>query len=101
MEQKELYEFIKKMNPSDYAAVKEMIAKEEKKNYDEMWWNHDRIDNYLYYVYYDDGTQWMHCIAKKVYDEYIKNEKAICIKRKTKDLFPTWETMLTKERNEA
>ena len=43
----------------------------------------------------------MHCIAKKVYDEYIKNEKAICIKRKTKDLFPTWETMLVKERNEA
>ena len=47
MEQKELYEFIRKMNPNDYAAVKEMIAKEEKQRYDEMWWTHDRIDNYL------------------------------------------------------
>lgn len=96
-----LQEQIHNLSTADLEAIKEMIAQEEKNRYDEMWWTHDRIDNYLYYVYYDDGTQWMHCIAKKVYDEYIKNEKAICIKRKTKNLFPTWETMIAKERNKA
>lgn len=101
MLQEQIHDVLHSMTAADLEAIKEMIAREERSRYEEMWWTHDRIDNYLYYVYYDDGTQWMHCVAKKVYDEYIKNEKAICIKRKTKDLFPTWETMLTKERNEA
>ena len=101
MLQEQIHDVLRSMTAADLEAIKEMIAREERNRYDEMWWTHDRIDNYLYYVYYDDGTEWMHCVAKKVYDEYIKNEKAVCIKRKTKDLFPTWETMLTKERNEA
>lgn len=101
MLQEQIHDVLRRMPTADLEAIKEMIAREERSRYDEMWWTHDRIDNYLYYVFYDDGTEWMHCIAKKVYEEYVKNEKAICIKRKTKDLFPTWETMLTKERNEA
>lgn len=101
MLQEQIHDVLRNMTAADLEAIKEMIAREERNRYDEMWWTHDRIDNYLYYVYYDDGTEWMHCVAKKVYDEYIKNEKAVCIKRKTKDLFPTWETMIAKERNEA
>lgn len=97
----QISELIHAMNSTDFNELKQLIQKEEKSRYDSMWWTHERNDDYLYYVYYEDGTSWMHNIAKKVYDEYLTNSNAVCIKRKTKDLFPTWETMITKERNEA
>lgn len=101
MTQEQISEVIRTLNTTDLDAIKKMIAQEERSRYDQMWWTHDRVDNYLYYVFYEDGSYWMHCIASKVYNEFIKNDKAVCIKRKTKDLFPVWETMIEKERNEA
>lgn len=100
MTNEQINNFIHSLNATDFNNLREFIKKEEKSRYDEMWWTHNRIDNYLYYVYYKDGSEWMHCIAKKVYDEYISNENAICIKRKTKDLFPTWETLMEKKNHE-
>lgn len=101
MTQEQFFDYLANISAADLDAVKKIIADREEALYEERWWTHDKIDDYLYYVYYEDGTSWMHCIAKYVYDEYMRNDRAVMLKRKTKDLFPTWETLLEKERNVA
>lgn len=90
---------ISQMNYTDLEALKKLIAEKEEEDYDLTWWTHDHIDDYLYYVFYEDGSKWCHYLGKTAYEEYVRNDRAVCMKRKTKDLFPTWEDLL--ERTKA
>ena len=89
---------IRSMSTADLEAIKSMIAKEERNRYDEMWWTHDRIDDYLYKIHYADGHTYVICKVKQAYDRYLKEEDDTWIERYTKNLFPTYEFLERKER---
>lgn len=57
---------------------------------------HDFIDNYYYIVYYKDGNYVTDCIGEKAYKKYMDDDDAVRIARKTKELFPKFETLLEK-----
>lgn len=97
MSQEQICNTIHTMSHEDLDAVKKMIAAEEKSRYDDMWWTHDRIDDYLYIVHYRDGSTHLSCKGKDSYEEYMKEDDALWIERKTKNLFPVKEFLMRKE----
>ena len=97
MLQEQIHDAIRSMTSADLEAIKKMIAQEEKDRYDEMWWIHDRIDDYLYKVHYRDGHIHITCKGADSYKEYMMNDDAMWIERYTKDLFPTYEFLMRKE----
>ena len=88
---------IRSMNTADLEAIKKMIAQEEKNRYDEMWWTHDKIDDYLYKIHYIDGHTYVVCKGKQAYEMYTKDKDAMWLERYTKNLFPTYEFLTRKE----
>lgn len=98
MLQEQIHDAIRSMSTADLEAIKSMIAKEERNRYDEMWWTHDRIDDYLYKIHYADGNTYVMCKGKQAYERYLKEEDATWIERYTKNLFPTYEFLERKER---
>ena len=62
---------------------------------DDNYIMHDFIDNYLYIVYYRDGTHHLYLKGEDAYNNYLSD--GIRLERKTKDLFPMYETLLEKE----
>lgn len=84
---------------TDLLMLKELINDKMYDDYDlkENFMLHDTIDNYLYVVYYTDSTHHTFAKGKQAYDEYISNDSAIRVARKTKNLFPTYEDLLIKE----
>lgn len=67
---------------------------------DENFMLHDYIDSYFYYVFYVDGSSYLYTKGKDAYNEYVREDRAVKIVRKTKNLFPTWTEMMTKEKHE-
>lgn len=62
---------------------------------DRNYMMHDFIDDYMYYVYYADGTRHLCLKGEDAYNNYMSD--GIRLERKTKDLFPMYETLLEKE----
>lgn len=56
---------------------------------------HDFIDNFIYIIYYPDGEHKYCFNGAEAYDRYMK--EGVRLDRKTKDLFPTYETLLQRE----
>ena len=56
---------------------------------------HDTLDDYLYVVYFENGTYHSFCKGKDAY-ERDKEDDAVKVVRKSKDLFPTIEILLEK-----
>ena len=75
------------------------MKKEIENRIDEIYYRkenfmyHDKIDYYLYVVVYPD-RKITYETGKKAYDNFISDECALCVQRKTKDLFPTYELLL-------
>ena len=88
---------IRSMSTADLEAIKSMIAKEERNRYDEMWWVHDKIDDYLYKVHFADGHTYVVCKGQQAYEIYEKDDSATWVERYTKNLFPTFEFLMRKE----
>ena len=84
---------------TDLHELKKLIDKkiEEEYHLPENFMLHDCVDEYIYIVDYMDGSYHYDCIGKRAYEEYINNIEAIRIRRKTKRLSPTYETLLVKE----
>ena len=82
----------------DLIKLKEQIDRQLEEIYErkENFYLHEKIDDYIYIVHYLDGHTHMDYIGARSYNEYISNEDAIKIERKTKDLFPTYETLMEK-----
>ena len=66
----------------------------------ENFMTHTEIDNYIYVVYLEDGNHHFFAKGEEAYKRYLEDD-AVSIDRKTKDLFPVYETLLVKERNVA
>lgn len=86
------------LNGIDLMKVKNMVNERIEKEYHkkENFMYHDKIDDYIYMVHYEDGDSRTFCFGKKAYDEYIRSKSAYKITRKTKDLFPVYEFLIEK-----
>lgn len=91
MTKEQISDYIKSLNVADLDIIKSMVLEREDELYEERWYTHDRIDDYLYIVHYKDGHTHLTCKGKDSYEEYINSDDAVWIERKTKDLFPTFE----------
>lgn len=102
MTNKEIMDFnlsIAHYTGTDLLMLKELIDSKMEDDYDlkENFMLHDTIDNYLYVVYYVDDNHHTYAKGKEAYDEFIANDFAIRVARKTKNLYPTYEDLLIKE----
>lgn len=88
---------------TDLHELKRLIEQKIQEEYDlpENFMHHDKVDDYIYIVEYFDGSYHYDCIGKRSYEEYIGNVNAVRIRRKTKELYPTYETLLEKEVSKA
>lgn len=88
---------------TDLNELRELIETKIQEEYDraENFMLHDSLDDYIYIVYYFDDSYHSYCRGADAYNEYMKNDFAIKIGRKTKDLFPVYEMLLKKETYKA
>ena len=93
----EQMQMIRNLSATELGEIKDFIEKETSNRYEEMWWDHNKIDNYIYKVHLSNGDYRLFCKGKQAYDEYNKNDKAIMVERLTKDLFPKSNILLRKE----
>lgn len=92
-------ELINSMNTSQLLNMKAMIEDKIDEYYHlpENFYLHEKFDDYLYNVMYQDGSKHLYSRGADAYRELIKNNTAIGIIRHTKDLFPVYELMMVKE----
>lgn len=64
---------------------------------EENFFLHDYLDNWLYIVSYRDGSEYLYTKGADAYAEYKRTDFAVAITRKSKDLFPVYQTMMSKE----
>lgn len=99
MTNNEVLAYLKTLNGKQLADLKNEVEQQMDYLYylDENFWMRDKIDNYLYVIYYIDGSYYTDCIGKRAYERYMGDPNAFKICYKTKDLFPTYGTLLVKE----
>lgn len=105
MTEKELSEikkYLKTLSGAELEEVKKAVEQEEEDQImkDENFMFRDFIDDYFYMIYYKDGSFHYDYIGKRAYKKYMEDPNAIRIGYKTKDLFPTYGTLLVKENYE-
>ena len=91
------------LNTADLLLLKQYIETKIEDNYDlkENFYLHDCIDDYIYIVDYSDGSFHYFHKGAEAYKTYMHDSYATRIRRKTKDLFPVYETLKEKhERSE-
>ena len=90
-------EILDKLSGAELKRFKELFDKKynEVVQLDCNYPMHDYIDNYLYIVYFKDGTHHLFSKGEDAYDTY--SRCGVRLERKTKDLFPIYETLLEKE----
>lgn len=89
---------IAKYSGADLQLIRDMINEQIDIEFEkpENFMYHTALDNYLYLVYFQDGTNRLFAIGADAYEEYMKRNDAIRVERKTKNLFPTFEVILKK-----
>ena len=93
---KQLQEIIATLDGIDLSRVKDLVDQQLEDEYykKENFMLHDKKDDYLYDVLYNDNTKLRFYIGQKAFKEYQENKRAVSIYRITKDLFPTKELLL-------
>lgn len=56
----------------------------------------DYVDEYLYVIYFKDGSRDIQCKGNKAYDIFIKDSSAIRMETRTKELYPKYELLMEK-----
>lgn len=97
-ELKQIQTILTKLSGADLENVKDLVDEQIEKEYNkkENFMLHDRIDEYIYRVYYKNGNRDSFCVGRKAYDAYIQDDDIVSLYRITKDLFPTQELLLQK-----
>lgn len=93
-----LLDAIGNLSGMDLVNFKDDIIKAFNKIVDkeENFFLHDYTDNWFYMVNYQDGDVHLFHKGKDAFKEYENNHAAIAITRKTKDLYPTYQVMMSK-----
>lgn len=95
-------DLINSLNTSQLLNMKALIEDKIDEYYHlpENFYLHEKNDDYLYNVMYLDGSKHLYSKGAEAYREMLKNDRAIGIIRKSKDLFPVYELMMVKETDE-
>ena len=90
-------ELLDNLNGFELKRIKELFDQKylEVCQKDANYQVHDFKDDYLYIIYYPDGNRSISANGAEAYEKYLKD--GIRLDRKTKDLFPVYETLLEKE----
>ena len=87
---------INSMSTADLLNLKSFIEDkiDEYYNLPDNFYLHEKTDDYIYIVDYEDGSFHYTYKGADAYREYTNDLRAVGIRRKTKDLFPKYETMI-------
>lgn len=93
-----LLDAIASLTGMELLEMREEINSQFKKVIDreENFFLHDYLDEWLYIVSYRDGSEYLYTKGADAYAEYKRTDFAIAITRKSKDLFPTYQVMMSK-----
>ena len=96
-------EYLNGMNTDQLLSLKSAIEEKIEENYNlkENFYLHDKTDDYIYICVYEDGEIHRDYLGSRAYKRYLEDDRIVAIKRKTKDLFPTYEDLLEKETYKA
>lgn len=96
-------EYISSLNTADLLQIKALVETKIQDHYDDKdnFYLHERIDDYTYIIDFVDGTRHYDYIGARAYKKYITDKRAVALRRRTKDLFPTYENLLVKEEYKA
>ena len=91
---------IRTMSGDELISLRQLLNEkiDEVAEMDENFMLHDWIDDYFYYVHYEDGSSHLHVKGKDAYDTFMRSDSAVKIVRKTKNLFPTFEEIMRKDK---
>lgn len=92
------YRSIQFLDGHDLLALKKMVEDQIKyaKHLKENFYLNELTDDFIYIVWYMDGSYHYMFKGAEAYNEYIDNPRAIKLERKTKDLFPKFEMLMEK-----
>ena len=90
-------DLLDKLTCTELKRIKEYFDQkyEQVRRKDSNYILHDFVDDYIYVVYFDDGTVSQYCKGQNAYSMY-KNF-GVRLERKTKDLFPKYEKLMEKK----
>lgn len=91
---------ISSLSGAELLNLREIINEkiDEVSGQDNNFMLHDFVDEYFYIVHYENGNTYLYTKGKDAYNEYINSSEAVSIVRKTKNLFPTFEEIMSKEK---
>lgn len=97
-EKRALAKYLNMLDGHELQEVFKAVSSEVEKNYwsDDNFFMRDVTDNYIYITRYADGSYYYDCIGKKAYEKYLHDDNCIRIDYKTKDLRPTYGTLMAK-----
>lgn len=92
------YRSIQFLDGYDLLALKKMVEDqiEYAKHLKENFYLNELTDDFIYIVWYMDGSYHYMFKGAEAYNEYIGNQRATKLERKTKDLFPKFELLMEK-----
>lgn len=98
----EFRSLLKNMSANELAELRDQVDDEIQEIYwaDENFWMREKTDSFIYITRYDDGSYYYDYIGKNAYERYLNDTNAIQLDYKTKDLFPTYGTLMRKESHE-
>ena len=90
-------DLLDKLSGTELKRIKQYFDKKfsEVVKKDSNYIMHDFLDDYFYIVYFYNGTHHLYSKGEDAYNNYMSD--GIRLERKTKDLFPMYETLLEKE----
>lgn len=76
--------------------IQELLEENIERNYElkDNFKYHTQLDSYFYIVRCANGDYTLYTKGCDAYDRYERDDTAICVERKTKDLFPTYEMLI-------
>lgn len=97
-QQNAFYRAMQFLNGHDLLALKEMVEDQIQyaKHLKENFYLNNTADDYIYIVHYRNGKYHYVFKGAEAYNEYMGNDKAWKLERKSKELFPTYESLLEK-----
>lgn len=97
-EKRAIANYLKMLDGQELQEILSQVNEEIEQQYwsDDNFFIRDCTDDYIYITKYRDGSFHYDCIGKKAYEKYLLDENCIEVGYKTKDLFPTYGTLMIK-----
>lgn len=90
--------YLKQLNGKELNELRQAVEEEIEDQWwcDENFWMRETIDSYIYITIFDDLTYHYDYLGSRAYERYMSDPRAVRIEYKTKDLFPTYGTLMAR-----